>query len=445
MNPEPQNPVNDGMEKWLVSLLLQSETVRDFTEGRLNKSDFQNAHYGHLYHELTSLPRNTVWEVPVLADKLGFGVDSSDYIELENLRVYSFDGRFDCKKAAKVVNDAVDRLLNVAKKRFIHGACIDLANMAEIPTTDLSIIEADLAEMQKKLAVGRERKSWSEHTMDWLELLEYRFEHRHDRQTLGTGLPSIDAIIGEFGIGHLVVIKARFKVGKSAFVLGIINKTTVENKVPGLVISLEMTRTEWIDRIFAHRSGVDSQRIITGMLLEKDFPKITGQASMIKEAPLYIEDRDCLLLPQIVSLMRFYKITADIQYVVLDHANLVLFPNSKSQQHENLGSLTAMFKGVAKQLGITVFCLFQTNEDGTTFGSKTMVPANVDKDIHITVPDGKKPDETNIRYVSVELNRHGRTGGVKSLFDGATMTFRELAAASDDEPKNGRRRQSNDE
>jgi replicative DNA helicase len=420
------------MEKWLMSLMLQSEVVRDFTTGRLGKEDFQNSHYGFLYQALCSLPKETIWEVPVIANKLGFTSESEEQKELQELRGYSFSGMFDCKRAAAIVPDAVDQLVNVSKRRFIRAACTDLANLAESPTADLSIIEADLSEMQKKLASGEAGKTWAEHTMDWIELLEFRFEHRRDRQTIGTGMPTIDRIIGQFGCGHLVVISARYKVGKSAFVLGIINHATINNKVPGLILSLEMSRVEWLDRLFAHRSGVDSQRISQGTLLEGDFAKITGQAQAISQAPLFCEDRDCYRMEQIMSLIRFYKVKSDIQYAVIDHAQLVQYPASKAQQHEKLGDLTSTLKAVAKQLGITIFCLSQTNADGSTFGSRTMIRANLDKEIHITIPEDEE-DDTNLRDVNVELNRNGRTGNVKAFFDGPTLTFREIRSES----KNG--------
>ncbi len=428
-----KSPVDDGMEKWLVSLMLQGEVVRDFANGRIAKEDFQNLHYGSLYQALCDLPKGTVWEVPVLADRLGYDKDSDATHELTELRNYSFGGSFDCKKSPQVVTDAVNQVLTMAKKRFIHRACTDLADLADNPTTDLLTIEAALTEMQKKIATGETRKSWAQHTMDWVDLLQYRFAHQSDRETLGTGMPSIDSIIGRFDCGHLIVIKARYKVGKSAFVLGIVNHATVDNKVPGLILSLEMSRVEWHDRLFSHRSGVDGSRIILGRLREGDFPKIVAQVVPIRDAPLYCEDVDCNLLGQILSLLRFYKITAGIQYAIVDHGNLVQFPGSKLQPHENLGVLTGALKNAAKQLAMTIFCIFQTNTDGTVFGSKTAVPANLDKDIHITTPKGKKPSETNERNVDVELNRHGRTGGVKAIFDGATMTFKEITT----EGKNG--------
>jgi replicative DNA helicase len=231
-------------------------------------------------------------------------------------------------------------------------------------------------------------------------------------------------------------VSAKRKVGKSAFMVGIVDTSSINQRVPGLILTLEMGVSEWLDRLFAHRTGIDSQRISEGTCSNEEMRQISHHVMAVQTAPLAIEDTDCFNVSHLESLIRYYRIKTDIGYAIVDHAQLVQFPSSRSDRSDELDKLGSKLKTLAQRLGITIFLLSQTNDRGVTFGS-SMLEAHLTKLIHIEIP-GDESEYTNKRHVNLKLNRSGKTGGVESTFDGATCSFREITKEREPETDNQR-------
>jgi replicative DNA helicase len=429
---------NDGIERFAISLILQSRDASDFAKGKLSKDDFFDPFHGRIIDALFRLPETSPWDLKCFADYMGMDKSNGEFTELNALYTEAFSGGFHFKDSVQIVENTVASVVARAKKRSTKLACEDVARKCIDPQVDIQTIESDVTEIQNQLCAGSQKKTWSERTREWVIKLEEKYNSSHKRCSLGTGLPTIDKLIYRFLPGELVVVSAKRKVGKSAFMIGIVNAFSVDGKTPGLVLTLEMGISEWYDRIFAYRCGIDSQ-IISNPSLASDYhiAKIMTQVTTVQGATVSIEDSDCFTINQIESLIRYYRVKHNIEYAIVDHVQLIQSPGVKnSNRTDELDKIGARLKNLAKKLGIVIFLLSQTNAQGVTFGA-SMLEAHLTKLIRLEIPElkeGEKEEHTPRRYVNLALNRSGKTGGVEASFDGATCRFTEVVRTKKDPP-----------
>ena len=72
--------------------------------------------------------------------------------------------------------------------------------------------------------------------------------------------------------------------------MNIAEHVAVDQKLPVGVFSLEMTAESLVLRMLCSRSRVNLRNIREGFLTERDFPKLTGAAGKLANAPLFIDD-----------------------------------------------------------------------------------------------------------------------------------------------------------
>src|ERR1044072_5319910 len=121
---------------------------------------------------------------------------------------------------------------------------------------------------------------------------------------LGTGFPDLDKMTSGLHGGEMIVIAARPSMGKTSLAMNIAEHVAIEEKQPVGVFSLEMTAESLVLRMLCSRSRVNLRNIRDGFLAERDFPKLTGAAGKLANAPLFIDDSAGLSILQLRAKAR---------------------------------------------------------------------------------------------------------------------------------------------
>lgn len=130
-----------------------------------------------------------------------------------------------------------------------------------------------------------------------------------------TGIPTgfIDLDYKTTGMqpSDLVLIAARPSMGKTAFVLNIAQYMAFKKNYTAAIFSLEMSKEQLVNRLFALESQVDSQQLRTGNLSDDDWAKLIEGAGIVGRSNLIIDDTPgyfrcgaSLQMPQIQSRKR---------------------------------------------------------------------------------------------------------------------------------------------
>ena len=193
-------------------------------------------------------------------------------------------------------------------------------------------------------------------------------EEFHKRQGMltgvGTGFPDLDKMTSGLHGGEMVVIAARPSMGKTSLAMNVAEHVSIEQRLPVGVFSLEMTAESLVLRMLCSRSRVNLRNIREGFLAERDFPKLTGSASKLANAPLFIDDSSGLSILQLRAKARRMYQQNGIKLFVIDYLQLL---NSTSRRAENrqqeIADISNGIKALAKELNVPIIVLSQLNRE----------------------------------------------------------------------------------
>jgi replicative DNA helicase len=162
----------------------------------------------------------------------------------------------------------------------------------------------------------------------------------------------------------MIVIAARPSMGKTSLAMNIAEHVALELKLPVGVFSLEMTAPSLVLRMLCSRSRVNLRNIREGFLAERDFPKLTGAAGKLANAPLFIDDSAGLSILQLRAKARRMTQQYGIKLFVIDYLQLL---HSTARRAENrqqeIADISNGIKALAKELKVPVVVLSQLNRE----------------------------------------------------------------------------------
>src|SRR5438034_3230991 len=193
-------------------------------------------------------------------------------------------------------------------------------------------------------------------------------ENFHQRQGMltgvGTGFLDLDKMTSGFHEGEMIVIAARPSMGKTSLAMNIAEHVTLDLKLPVGVFSLEMTAESLVLRMLCSRARVNLRNIRDGFLAERDFPKLTGAAGKLANAPLFIDDSSSLSILQLRAKARRMYQQYGVKLFVVDYLQLL---HSTARRAENrqqeIADISSGIKALAKELNVPVMVLSQLNRE----------------------------------------------------------------------------------
>ncbi|HKI69907.1 MAG TPA: replicative DNA helicase, partial [Verrucomicrobiae bacterium] len=154
-----------------------------------------------------------------------------------------------------------------------------------------------------------------------------KVEDFHQRQGMltgvATGFTDFDKMSSGLHAGEMIVIAARPSMGKTSLAMNVAEHVAIEQRLPVGVFSLEMTAESLVLRMLCSRSRVNLRNVREGFLAERDFPKLTGAAGKLANAPLFIDDTAGLSILQLRAKARRMAQQYGIKLFVIDYLQLL--------------------------------------------------------------------------------------------------------------------------
>ena len=280
-------------------------------------------------------------------------------------------------------------------------------------------------------------------------------EDFHQRQGVltgvGTGFTDLDKMTSGLHGGEMVVIAARPSMGKTSLAMNIAEYVSIEQRLPVGVFSLEMTSESLVLRMLCSRSRVNLRNVREGFLAERDFPKLTGAAGKLANAPLFIDDSSALSILQLRAKARRMSQQYGIKLFVVDYLQLL---HSTARRAENrqqeIADISSGIKSLAKELNVPVIVLSQLNRELER--EKNRKPrlsdlresGAIEQDADVVgllyTPSGDDDDrDSSAEQDAVPVNlliakqRNGPTGDVNLTFLKSYTRFESAAKVSDED------------
>ena len=179
-----------------------------------------------------------------------------------------------------------------------------------------------------------------------------------------TGIPTrfLDLDYTRSGLQNsdLILVAARPSMGKTAFVLNIAQHVAFRANVPTAIFSLEMSREQLVNRLFALESRVDSQSIRTGNLSDADWEKLIEGVDVIGKSKLMIDDTPGITIAELRSKCRKFKLEQDLGLIIIDYLQLMSGSGrgTDSRQQE-ISDISRSLKKLARELNVPLIALSQ--------------------------------------------------------------------------------------
>lgn len=252
-----------------------------------------------------------------------------------------------------------------------------------------------------------------------------------------TGLDALDAKLGGFHDGDLVVVGGRAAMGKTAF-LGGLATSAARGRHPVGIISGEQPVQQLAIRMLSAESQIDAMKFRNASFSERDWPAVMGSITTLSDLPMYFLDRSAPTMAEVVRVARRWKHKHGIKALYIDYLQRIV--GEGERKFEQVGNVARGLKNLARDLNIPVIVLAQVNRaveqrvDKAPRMGDLSDSSEIEKEadqILMLFRQGYYDDTVDPRLarVIVEKNRHGPTGYVDVHWNGGIMTFTDREVA----------------
>ncbi|WP_414157425.1 replicative DNA helicase [Pseudomonas sp. BNK-15] len=335
----------------------------------------------------------------------------------------------------------------IVRERAIERALYELSDRTLEIVQGSGDIQDKIAAVQAA-AMGIDAGSDGEEVVKAADLMAEQLEvwqERHDRLSRGetliglsTGLADLDEKLGGLQPEQLIIVAGRPAMGKTTLAMGFVLDAVVRQKKCGLVISLEMSKGQLIDRATAAEGRVPLNLIKNGSACESHGAELCAAAAKLKHANLFIADRAAATVGRIRSLARRHKMRYGLDILMIDY--LQLMDGEGGNRTEAVSSISRGCKLLARELGIPVVLLSQLSRKCEERPNKRPVNSDLresgaieqDADVILFVYRDEAYHENSefkgVAEIIVGKGRDIETGTVRAAFLGQYNRFENLTA-----------------
>ena len=227
-------------------------------------------------------------------------------------------------------------------------------------------MEVIMEETEKKVFNLVQRRSTGDYVpirevvMNAMDKIEKASHNSGGVTGIATGFIDLDYRTAGMQPSDLVLIAARPSMGKTAFVLNIAQYVAFHSGDCVAIFSLEMSKEQLVNRLFAMESKVDSQHLRTGNLSDMEWEKLIESAGMIGQSKLIIDDTPGISIADMRSKCRKFKLEMDLKMIIIDYLQLMSGSGrgTDSRQQE-ISDISRSLKSLARELQVPVLALSQ--------------------------------------------------------------------------------------
>ncbi len=280
--------------------------------------------------------------------------------------------------------------------------------------------------------------------------IEKLFEHQSYITGVGTQLPDLDKMTRGFQPGDLVIVAARPSMGKTSLVLNVCQHVATHAAPAGLprqgvagVFSLEMSKEQLFMRMLASEAKIDSFRLLSGQIGQREYGHITHAMETLAEAQLFVDDSAGIGVLEMRAKARRLQAEHGLDILAVDYVQLMTGRGRAENRTLELAAISRSLKGLAKELNVPIIVLSQLSRAPEARSDKRPMLSDLresgaleqDADVVIMIyreemykADRSVPAETDgIAELILSKQRNGPTGTVKTAFIAGQTKFMPLA------------------
>ena len=351
-------PNNLEAEQSVIGSMIMDREAIIVASETLHREDFYHQQYGVLFEAMVELFNQ---EQPVDVVTLQNRLREKDVpAELSSMEfvgelVTSVPTSANIKYYANIVREKamLRRLIKVNE---------EIANQCYL---DRDSVEDIMAETEKQIfnllqnRGGEDFVPIKQIVIQALEKIEMASKQKGNVTGIATGFVDLDYRMSGLQPSDLVLVAARPSMGKTEFVLNIAQYVAFHSNLATAIFSLEMSKEQLVNRLFALEARVDAQLLRTGNLADSDWEKLIEGAGTIGKSKLIIDDTPGISISELRSKCRKYKLEQDLKLIIIDYLQLMSGSGRSDSRQQEISDISRSLKGLARELNVPVIALSQ--------------------------------------------------------------------------------------
>jgi replicative DNA helicase len=420
------------------SMLMDRDAIISASE-IVSAGDFYQHQYGIMFEAMLELfNENLPVDLVTLQNRLKVKDVPPEVSSLEFVRdiITTVPTSANVKSYANIVRDkaVLRRLIKVNE---------DIANTCYAGKESLETIMATTEKTIFDLLQNRNSGDFVPIRQVAMNVLE-KIEEASKNQGTVTGIPTgfIDLDYKTSGLqpSDFILIAARPSMGKTAFVLNLVDHVAVKKGLPAMVFSLEMSKEQLVNRMLAMESNVDSQKLRTGTLSDTDWDAVVEGIGVIGNSKLIIDDTPGISIMELRSRCRKMKLEYGLNVVIIDYLQLMSGSGKGGEnRQQEISEISRSLKALARELNAPVIALSQlsraceTRPDHRPMLSDLRESGAIEQDADVVMflyrDDyyNKDTDMPNIAEVIIAKQRNGPIGTVNLVWRPEYTKFANMA------------------
>lgn len=250
-----------------------------------------------------------------------------------------------------------------------------------------------------------------------------------------TGFTDLDNKLSGLQKSDLILVAARPSMGKSSFMMNIVQHAAVREKITTAIFSLEMSKEQLTQRLLCAEALIDAHRLRTGDISEEEWVKLARAMGPLSEAPIFIDDTPAITITEMRAKCRRLKLEHNLGLVVIDYLQLMQGKGNAESRQQEISEISRSLKALAREINVPVVSLSQLSRapemraDHRPVLSDLRESGAIEQDADVVMflyrdeyyhPD---TDKKNIGEVIIAKQRNGPTGTVELVWLGQYTKF----------------------
>lgn len=340
------------------SMLLDRDAITEATEV-LDKEDFYYRQYGIMFEAIRELyNEDKPVDLVTVRDRLQRDgappeMQSADF--LKDL-LSAVPTSVNARAYAEIVHDKAILRRMIKSNEEIIEECYDGSKDTEEILNDT---EKALFELIKSKG-AKEYVPIDDVVIEVMQKIQEASQIKDHITGVPSGFSDLDFMTTGFQPSDFILVAARPSMGKTAFVLNILEYVAIKKERPCMIFSLEMSSNQLVNRLLSMDSGVDAQSIRSGKLSDSDWPRLIDSADRVGASNIIIDDTPGISVPELRSKCRKVKLERGLDLIIIDYLQLMSGNSKKNDnRQQEVSEISRSLKALAREMECPVIALSQ--------------------------------------------------------------------------------------
>ena len=360
----------DAEQAVLGSILKDDEAINRTIEIIDNESVFYSPANRHIFRAILDLyEKSEPCDITTVADHLV----KNDKLEKVGGRVYLVELAESVASTANVASyagivleKALLRKLISTSNEIVHS-CYNMEESVDdlLDHAESTIFSISESRMRKGFIGMGDLVRGSLEEIDNMQL------SKGGLSGLTTGFPKLDEITLGLHAGDLVIVAGRPSMGKTSLAMNIAENVATREKDPvGVgIFSIEMSKEQLVFRMLCGRAKLNQQKVRSGKLPQKDWPRLTMAGSVLSKAPIFVDDSATLTSLEMRAKARRLKAQHDVGLIIVDYIQMMHGTARSENRQQEIAVLSRGATALAKELQVPVIAISQLSRQVEQRGS----------------------------------------------------------------------------